>query len=123
VPSNVSTRPVVIEPGWDIRGAYPRVAVGWHRCVGPLGLPSADAPLTAGGLRALFDQQGHELAQPGFIEVVHGGSDDVADLGLGQLRMRLLQPGDDVCQLELDAARRHADALLWFRPLQLSKVH
>jgi hypothetical protein len=74
-----------------------------------LGLASAAAPLAACRLCAAFDQQRHELAQPGAIEIAHRGRDDVADLALGQLRIRLLQPGDDVSELKVKAVRRHAN--------------
>jgi hypothetical protein len=45
-------------------------------------LASTAAPLAAGGLCAAFDQQRHELVQPGAVEIVQGGPNDVVDLAL-----------------------------------------
>jgi hypothetical protein len=80
-----------------------------YRSVGRFGPASAGAPLTARGSPALFDQQRHELVQPGAVEIVQGSPNDVVNLALGQLRIRLLQPGDDVSELKVKAVCRRAN--------------
>src|SRR5512143_3683556 len=89
----------------------PLAGTGWRRCDGCLEPASADTPLAARVVSALFDQQRYKLAEPRPLELTRGGCDDVANLALGQVRIGLLQPDNDVRELDFVAHRRHVDVL------------